>query len=78
MRPMNCLNKRLFHEYCQCLTVDGEALTAHTNKVLATFANYNEQPAPSTQRTRQQSGETATYFHFAPPLLEVPHDFLTH
>ena len=78
MTPMNCLDKRLFLEYCQCLTVDREPLSAHTNKVLETFSDYNEQPDPSTQRTTQQIGETATYFRFAPPLLEVPHDFLTH
>jgi hypothetical protein len=78
MTPMNYLDKRLFLEYCQCLTIDRDALTAHTNKVLATFADYKEKPDSSTQRTPRQIGETASYFRFAPPLHEVPSDFLAH
>jgi hypothetical protein len=68
---MNCLDKRLFLEFCQCLTIDRDALSTHTEKVRASVPNYKEQPNPSTQRTTKQIGETASYFRSAPPLLEI-------
>jgi hypothetical protein len=67
---MNCLDKRLFLEFCQCLTIDRDALNAHTDRVQAIVPTYKEQPNPSTQRTTTQIGETASYFRFAPPLQE--------
>jgi len=78
MTTMNCLDKRLFLEYCQCLTVDGAALSAHTDRILASIPAYKEQPDASTQRTPRQIGETAAYFRSTPPLQEVHSDFPTH
>jgi hypothetical protein len=70
MTPMNNLDTRLFLEFCQCLTINRDALRTHTDRIRASFPNYKEQPDPSTQRTTRQIGETATYFRSTPPPLE--------
>jgi len=75
---MNCIDKRLFLEFCQCLRMDEVVLRAHTDQVRSAMSAYKPVPNRATQRTTRQIGETAAYFRSAPPLYEVHRDFPTH